>query len=799
MITRISIGFLLIVCISFASIAQPVIKVSGIVTNEQNLPLQNVSVSIVGTDHSVLTDQLGEYVLYSQSINFTVKYNLLGYIPVYFTVAEKKAGRITHHVRLKVSINELEQVSITNRQEQLSNAVTLNIGDIRSIPSASGNFETLLKTLPGVSVNNELSAQYSVRGGNFDENLLYLNEIEVSRPGYFRNGQQEGLSIINSDLVSRAKFAVGGFESKFGNKLSSVLDVTYGKPDTSETIASAGLLGATIAIKQPHQSGFLLFGVRYKNTRSLLGKQDVRGSYHSDFGDAQILYQFKITPVVNMEVMGLANGGRFRLIPESRDSDFGTVSTNLHLNIDFEGAEKTGYFSTGAAISTIFNPKSNFSLKWMNSFFTSEENEDASVLGAYYLDEVDISKPNLGNRSIGEYIFFADNFLRSNNFASDLRANQNAGRHVISWGFRFQNSHFFEHLDELSQMNKINPTGPPNLTVDYKIAALNRFSANYISAYLQDSYSIGTHTELQFGVRTSFNSINHDVNVSPRMLLAYRPNPDNKIFRFSAGVYYQDPDYKTIKNLDGTLNTLQKPQRSYNLTAGYDYAFNALGTRLKFSSELYFKYADRMIPYYIDNLKLRYFSNSTARGSAYGADFNLGGEFVKDLVSYFRLSLLKANQEILHDGSTTIPISKYSGMLKRPTDQRVNFSMFFQDKLLTSPSYKVHLTLMYGSRLPVGAPNFYQYSDNFRIPAYKRVDIGFSKDFLDETKSHRSVFLNQRFSSFIAYFEIFNLLNNNNTTSYLWVKDVNGSQYAIPNYLTGRQFNFKLIAKFKGK
>jgi hypothetical protein len=276
--------------------------------------------------------------------------------------------------------------------------------------------------------------------------------------------------------------------------------------------------------------------------------------------------------------------------------------------------------------------------------------------------------------------------------------------------------------------------------------------------------------------------------VSPRLLLAYRPTSNTKIWRFTAGVYQQAPDYRSIRAFDGNLNLNQKAQRSYNTSAGLDYAFDGLGTRLKFTSELYFKYQDRLIPYMMDNVRIKYLANEVAKGNTYGADFSIGGEFVKDLLSYFRISFMKANQDIIGDKV---------GYLKRPTDQRVNFSVYFQDRLLNSPTYKVHLTMLYGSRLPVGAPLLQQYSDDFSIPAYKRVDIGFSKDFLDDVLQKRVRLLDKYFSSFAAHVEVFNLLNIDNTVSYLWLKDVNNVQYAIPNYLTGRQLNLKLIIKFK--
>jgi hypothetical protein len=365
---------------------------------------------------------------------------------------------------------------------------------------------------------------------------------------------------------------------------------------------------------------------------------------------------------------------------------------------------------------------------------------------------------------------------------------------------RFEQNNFKDDINEYHLTDSagyILPYDAKKFYLEQSIKIANNVDIDNYTAYVQDSYNIATNTDLQLGVRASYNSLSEQILISPRLLLAYRPLSNNKILRFSAGVYQQPPTYRSIRAYDGTLNLAQKAQRSFNTSAGFDYAFDGLGTRLKFSSEAYFKYADKLIPYIIDNVRIKYLSSETAKGRTIGADFSVGGEFVKDLVSYFRLSLMKADQDILGDSYFNGTNLIKPGYLKRPTDQRINFSVFFQDRLLNSPTYKVHLTMLYGSRLPIGSPQSDHYTDNFRIPAYKRVDIGFSKDFLDDYAIRKPKLLDKYFSSFIAYLEVFNLLNINNTVSYLWLKDVDNVQYAVPNYLTGRQFNFKLILKFK--
>jgi hypothetical protein len=791
--------------------AQPLVRVTGKVLDLDQNPLPQVTVSILGQQESILTAPDGSYTIYSKTIGFTIKYNFLGYKPLLLNIKEKGAGRIVKDVNLEPNINELEQVTVTNKQNQLSNTSTINITDLFSIPSVSANFETILKTLPGVSTNNELSSQYSVRGGNFDENLIYVNDVEINRPILVRNGQQEGLSFINSDFVTRAKFSAGGFDVRYGDKLSSVLDVRYDKPDSNQFIVNAGLLGASITSKYVSKNDFLLIGLRYKNNSNVLAKQDQKGIYSPNYGDMQLVYQYNFSDKFSLSALGNFNVGEFKLLPQDRETQFGTLETQLRLRIAYSGQEIDTYRSTGGAITAKFTPRPNLVIKWINSYFDTQERERFDIEGNYIFDELETGFNTGGftpvriNRGIGTYLNYARNTLNSKTISTEVKADQSFDNHVFSWGFRLEKNKYKDQLNEYHLTDSagyILPYNAKNFYLEQSIKALNEIDIDNYTAHIQDSYSLTSNSDLQIGVRASYNTLSKQLLISPRLLLAYRPSSDNKIFRFMAGVYQQPPSYRSIRAYDGTLNRNQKAQRSYNTSAGFDYAFDGLGTRLKFTSEAYFKYTDRLIPYVVDNVRIKYLSSSLAKAHTYGADFSIGGEFVKDLVSYFRLSLMAANQDVIGDSYqkkdnsgniTTI----YPGYLRRPTDQRVNFSIFFQDRLPKSPSYKVHLNLLYGSRLPIGSPLSERYSDDFNIPAYKRVDMGFSKDFLDDMTRKKPKLLDKYFSSFTAYFEVFNLLNINNTVSYLWLKDVDNVHYGIPNYLTGRQFNFKLILKFK--
>lgn len=773
--------------------AQPLIKISGLVTDEAKRPLQQVTITILGQSQSTATDVHGVYHIYSRSKFFTLKYSLLGYNPVLVNVRQDKAGRIVQNVTLGINPNELEQVTITNKQNQLSNSITININDVTSLPSVSGNFETILKTFPGVSPNNELSAQYSVRGGNYDENLIYVNDIEINRPVLVRNAQQEGLSFINNDLLSSAKFSAGGFEARYGDKLSSVLDVKYDRPDSSTAILNAGLLGVSFSSKTVSKNSYLLAGIRYKNNTGILSKQDDKGVYTPHFTDVQVIYNYDLSKKLSLNLLGNFNSGRFKLIPESRETEFGTLNATMRLNVDYTGEEKDSYQTAGGAVTLKFIPKPNYVMKWINSYFRTDEKEHIDLDATYdfYKGTSGLVTANPPSHwGTGGYTNFAKNALTSQNFSSELKADQTFKSHTFSWGLRFEQKDYNDNLNEYSGVVSptVNPSQLPNFYQDNNIDVANKLTIRYYTAYVQDSYRLSARTDLQLGLRGSYNDLSTEILLSPRLLLAYRPASNNKILRFTAGVYQQAPDYRSIRGFNGILNLNQKAQRAYNISAGLDYAFDGLGTRLKFSSELYFKYLDRLIPYMIDNVRIKYLANEEANGYTYGADFGIGGEFVKDLLSYFRLSLMKATQDIKNDAY---------GAMKRPTDQRLNFSAYFQDRLLNSPTYKVHLSLLYGSKLPIGSPLIQRYSDDFHIPAYKRVDIGFSKDFLDDFVPKKSAFLEKYFSSFSVYVEVFNLLNINNTVSYLWLRDMDNVQYAVPNYLTSRRLNLKLVVKFK--
>ncbi|MXV15496.1 TonB-dependent receptor plug domain-containing protein [Pedobacter sp. HMF7056] len=788
--------------------AQTARQVTGTIKNSQGEPLSHVTIKVNGEKIIAQSDNNGVYAITIRNRNSNLTFSCTGYLAQTIEIQFSVGNVFIQDVTMQKDVRPLEEIRI--QAARAGSANIMNAGSIANFPGASGNFESILKMLPGVSANNELSSQYSVRGGNFDENLVYINDIEIYRPLLVRNGQQEGLSIINPDLAGRVSFFAGGYEARYGDKLSSVLDIRYTRPDTGETRVSIGLLGISAAVKSPakDKKSYYLLGMRSKNNQGLLRGQEVKGSYQPDFYDFQFLYQRDIHPKLAASLLAGYNYNRFVLVPASRETTFGTSERYLRLDVAYRGKESDRYDTFTGALTLLYKPSDILNIKWINAVTRANEQENFDIEGAYRLEET-MTGASAGelkiNRGTGSYLDHARNELSSRIYSTEIRAYQQKSTSFWEWGARYEFSHIRDQLREYSVTDSAGYILPAKLPSGDYISADNRVKADKVSMYLQSTYDLSYGLKFSAGVRSNFNTLTEELLLSPRVSLMYRLPDNNRFsFRLAAGSYNQPPYYRELRNFDGTLNLSTKAQRSLHFLTGADYVFQGLGTTLTFTSELYYKKLDRLVPYKIENLRIRYLADQLAKGYAAGADLNLSGQFVPGLESAFRLSLMKTAEDIQNDfyfvkdaaGNTT---RVTPGYLKRPTDQRINFSVFFQDQLLQNPAYKVHLNLLYGSALPAGPPSAERYRDVFKIPAYRRVDIGFSKDFLDEQLSKKPRFLEKYFHSFVAYAEVFNLLNINNTVSYLWIKDVNNNLYAVPNYLTSRQLNIRLIAKIKNK
>lgn len=791
--------------------AQNVYKIEGTVSNSENERLDGVPILVSPNRLSTTTNSQGYFKLNLKSGTYRVSINYLGYLSkvIDLQVDDKSNKEIS--IVLIRDLQSLKQVVVSDESVRNTGMIKIDAKMASSNPNVSQSFESILKQLPGVSTNNELSSQYAVRGGNFDENLIYINDVEIYKPYLVRNGQQEGLSLINPDLVSNVKFSAGGFTPRYGDKLSSVLDVQYKTTDSLKYTFGIGTNGvsATAFAKRGRISGAI--GYRNKQNKFILSAQPVIGAYNPQFHDLQGLLNYQINKKHTLTFFGAYNSSKFGLVPESRSTEFGTLNEILRLNVDYEGQEQDQYTNVVAALTLNSQLSSKLNLKWINSMFLITEKENFDILGTYIFDEIenDFASGTFGqvkaNRGIGAYQNYGRNELRADVYASELKLNYSAKKSFWEAGLRFQ---YDEIADKLKEFELIDSAGfaIPNNFNDFvltqSIEAENSVNTIRYTGYLQNTSDISPQLSFTGGLRFNYNDYTKEFIPSPRIVFAYTPkNHQQIVYRFATGLYVQPPFYRETRNFDGSLYAKPKSQKSLHFVLSSDSKFDGLGTKLNFIAEAYYKSLYNLTPYDIENLRIRYYADQQAKGYAAGLDFRISGEFVKDLESSFRLSIMKTAEDI--EGDSYIKKNKNGstetvnpGFIKRPTDQRINFSAFFQDRLFNSPTYKVHLNLLYGSKLPTGPPASQRYQQTYHIPAYKRLDIGFSKDILDPASAHKPVFLAKHFKSIIVYAEVFNLLNINNTVSYLWVTDVSNNQYAIPNYLTSRQLNVRLITKF---
>jgi hypothetical protein len=800
----------LILFFPLAGFAQTTFKVKGVVANQEKEFLGGVRVKIQDQKNATVSNNIGAYSFSLKPGNYIFNFSYLGFksINVEIKVIDKD---VDLSVTLQKDLQQLKQVVVEDQQARNTGMITINSKLSSSNPNVSQSFESILKQLPGVSTNNELSSQYSVRGGNFDENLIYINDIEIYKPYLVRNGQQEGLSLINPDLVGNVKFSAGGFGAKYGDKLSSVLDVNYKTTDTNQVIVGLATNGVSATTFFNYQKFSIALAYRNKKNTSVLNSQPVIGNYDPQFNDFQGLFNWKISDKTSLNFLGIYNSSKFGLVPESRETEFGTFNQLLRLSVNYEGQEQDEFTNVVSSATLNSQLSKNSTLKWINSLFLITEKENFDILGSYIFSEIDndFGSSNFGqvkaNRGIGAYQNYGRNELKADVFSSDLKFNFTKEKNYWETGLRFQYDKIADALKEFELIDSAGfsiPNNFNNFQLSQSVDAVNSLSTTRISAYAQKTGDINDKISYTGGIRLNFNNFTNEILISPRLVMAYRPNTEKDlIYRFAAGFYAQPPFYRELRDFDGIINQNAKSQKSLHFVLSSDYNFKGLGTNMRFSAEAYYKNLYNLTPYNLENLRLRYYANQNAKGYATGLDFSLSGEFVKDLESSFRLSLMKTAEDINgdsyiktnEDGSTQVI---FPGYIKRPTDQRVNFSAFFQDKLFKSPTFKVHMNLLYGGKLPTGPPNSPRYQQVYRIPAYKRFDIGFSKDLLDPESTRKPRLIDKYFKSFIIYAEIFNAVNINNTVSYLWITDVNNVQFAIPNYLTARQLNLRLIVKF---
>ena len=794
-------------------------SISGTITDEDNNFLPAVNIAILNTSNGVISSDNGQYNLeIPANKSVVITYSFIGYEIEKIRIPMLKKGQNYNlDIILKAKNTLLNDVIVKDKKSRKEAFSRIKTKHVSVLPGSQGGVEAILKTLPGVSSANELSSQYSVRGGNFDENLVYVNGIEVYRPFLIRSGQQEGLSFVNTKMVSSIKFSAGGFEAKYGDKMSSVLDITYKRPQENKASVQLSLLGGSAHIEGTNNNGRFsyLIGARHKTSKYLLDAMDTKADYTPKFSDIQALLNYELNTNWQLSFLGNISKNEYTMVPKNRDTEFGTLNEALKLTIYFEGQEVDKYETYFGALSTTYQPSTHLNLQFTTSAFRTFEQENFDILGEYWLYQLE---NNLGSedfgevafdRGVGKYINHARNSLNATVTNFSHKGNYNNDNLKFDWGFRAQKE---EIEDKISEWNLIDSAffnyphpddniggdSDPNqqIVMSELLKTQINLSSYRNSGYMQVSKDINNLT-INAGTRGSYWTYNEEYLLSPRASLAFAPLWEKDVvFRAASGVYYQSPFYKELRTPEGTLNHNIKAQKSTHYVLGGDYLFYSWGRPFKWVTEIYYKDLENLIPYKVDNVRIQYLANDLSNGYAKGIDMKINGEFVKGVESWASLSVMKTKEDIVGDFITNADGTKTeAGYIPRPTDQRVNFSMFFQDYIPGKPNYKMHLNLIYGTGLSFGPPNSEKHQDVLRIPDYRRVDIGFSAVIKSANKQAKLKWLNA-FESIWLSAEVFNLLDINNTVSYLWVADVSGRQYAVPNYLTARQLNAKLILSF---
>ncbi|NOZ47905.1 MAG: TonB-dependent receptor plug domain-containing protein [Chlorobi bacterium] len=828
---KLSLLILFILC-SLISKSQNKGTIYGTMTDEKGNPIELVNIAVMGYPIGTITNREGNYrIKVPVNKDIQIVYSCIGYETktLHFNIDTSIA--VEANSILKRSLNTINEVNIIDDRERKTNLTRINPKVANLLPDASGNIEAIIKTMPGVSSNNELSSQYSVRGGNYDENLVYVNDIEIYRPFLIRSGQQEGLSFINPDMVASILFSAGGFQSKYGDKMSSVLDIKYKKPYQFGGSASLSLLGGSLHLEGSSKNRRFthITGFRYKTSQYMLNTLDTKGEYQPAFTDFQTFLTYHLTDNLEINFLGNFAQNKYTFIPESRNTSFGTISEALQLYVAFDGSELDRFATSMSAVSLSYKPTNKLELKLISSVFRTAEEETFDIKGRYALNELDknIGSDNLGdsvaNYGIGTFIRHARNFLDVVVSNTEHKGSYKTKNNALLWGIKAQNEFVKDKISEWRMIDSAGyslPYSDTSVDMQSRLASHILLNTFRFSSYLQETYSFNINNlDIDFtgGLRFGYWNFNNELLFSERFSVALNPNWKTDIlFKLSYGTYYQPPFYKELRDEQGILNHQIKSQKSTHYVIGSDLNFRAWNRRFKFISEIYYKKLENLIPYNIDNVKIKYSAKNNAHGFAKGIDLKVNGEFVKGVDSWASLSIMNTEEDLIDDyyyeyynsdnerinfGYTendkiVDSIRIEPGFIPRPSDQLINFALFFQDYLPRNPSFKMHLTIMFGSSLKFGPPDGERYQAINKMPPYRRVDIGFSKILIDENNSLKNDFLNKNVKNLWVSVEILNLLAVNNTISYEWITDIRNRQYAVPNFLTSRRLNIKIISKF---
>lgn len=800
--------------------------VQGKVVDENNRPLPSVSVTILGQQNSIATSDSGTFRIKTPAGRaFALLFTYTGYKPLQqnFMLLEGEEEIIT--VELEPVSTTLGEVTVTNQRSRTETGlIRADAQNIINLPTPVSGVESLIKILIGA--NNELTSQYNVRGGSYDENLIYVNDFEIFRPYLVRNGQQEGLSFINPALVRNLNFYNGGFQARYGDKMSSVLDIQYNRPREFGGSANISLLEQGLHFEgiSRNKKFTYVVGARNRDNRNLLRSQATEGVYLPSSSDLQALLTYQFSPRWQAEVLGNISSSRFTFYPsftQLTSSVFTPLfSANLGADIYFEGSEKSRYTTQMLGISATNQVRSNVRLKWLASGFRNKESENIDITGAYLFGDRDFDKnqPTFGQilNPLGSGVFqnWARNLLDITNYNLSHKGVWQQGRNQLHWGLGYDQTRIDDRLYEWEMQDSAGYTLPytgNSLQMSRFVRSYADLTINKLSGYLQQAWVLGdsvrTYT-VQAGIRANYNDLNNELLISPRLNASFKPGwRRDVIFRAAAGAYHQPPFYRELRRYDGSVNTDLKAQRSWQGVAGVDYQFHGLGRSLRLTAEAYYKQMSRVVPYDIDNVRIRYFGENSAKAYAAGLEMRLHGELVKDAESWVSLGLMRTRENLDGDvfkvyqlDSLNQPIDssmQEGGWLRRPTDRTITFGMFFQDYLTTNKNFKVYLSTLYGTNLPYNIPGSVRYRNALTIPPYIRVDLGFSAILLNADKSaRRSHNPFRNLDNIWLSLEVFNLIDRANTISYQLIKDFENNTYTLPNRLTPRMLNLKLAARW---
>ena len=777
----------------------------GRVTDDDNNPVELATVSVASQGKVAFTSLRGEFSMHLHSADsVAVKFSMIGY-KTKVRVLRKPRGKQTLQVVLHTDATMLSDVNVTGEKIQSDQTQEIKIKDIKMAPSANGNgVEGIIQQQAGVSTHSELSSQYNVRGGAFDENSVYINNVEIYRPFLVRSGQQEGLSVINPYMVDKIGFSTGGYGAKYGDKMSSALDITYktlkakGKKPVVEGSLAASLLGTDAYIGIGTRKLSWLNSVRYKTTSYLLGSLETKGEYKPNYLDYQTYLSYQPNKRWKIDFIGYISDNHYNFEPSDRETSFGTMENVKSFRVYFDGHEKDRFLTYFGTLGITRNITRNTSLSLLGSAFYTKEQEKYDIQGQYWLDQTETSE-NLG---VGTYFEHARNYLSARVMSAKLMLRHKVQKHNVEAAVTLKREHIEENSIEYEMRDSAGYSVPhtgKDLYMIYSMKARNELNANRMETYIQDTYRFSggtadstgngqTHYTLNYGVRMSHWNFNRETILSPRISLAIIPaNHENTTLRLAAGLYYQAPFFKELRDTTtvngvtvASLNEKIKSQRSIHFIAGYDYRFRMNDQRFKFSAEAYYKALSNIVPYSVSNVKVVYYGQNECCGHAAGLDFKLYGEFVPGTDSWLSLSLMDTKMKL---NGKSIPL---------PTDQRYAVNLFFTDYFPGSRKWRMSLKLASADGLPFAAPHKELETNSFRATAYRRADIGMSYQLLDNSRREKKTFL----KNVTLGVDCLNLFGIDNVNSYYWVTDVTSQQYAVPNYLTGRQLNARVLLEF---